>query len=443
MKWHLPTLALLFLFSVTVVAQKELTLDDCYQFALKNNTTLLRAKNQVSANAIDLQLSKNKMLPTADISAGHYFSFGKNIDPVTNDFVKENFSSGSLGIGTQLNILSGLNTVYSIKQSNYNLKAANEAQKRITLEVQSTIALAYARLLYGREQARFINSSIELTKKELEITNEKMNAGKVTKNEYYQVNARLQTELADLITALNDSLSATEELKQLIGLSYKDEINIASLDASTLATITAVSFSIPDLLQKTLSQHPAIAEAKFNAAAIAMGIKVAKSNMYPSLSLRGALLSNYTVGQKDVTGAKVSLFPQLDNNFGQNISLVFRMPLFSQLRNTGRIKKEIINYNNAGLLLKETENMIVKNTIQLINDFNAAKQKYTATLSAVEQNDLSYKILTEKYKLGLASSLELITIKDLLNTAVAKNLQAKVDLFFRHKMIELLIAELN
>jgi outer membrane protein TolC len=87
--------------------------------------------------------------------------------------------------------------------------------------------------------------------------------------------------------------------------------------------------------------------------------------------------------------------------------------------------------------------MIVKNTIQLINDFNAAKQKYTATLSAVEQNDLSYKILTEKYKLGLASSLELITIKDLLNTAVAKNLQAKVDLFFRHKMIELLIAELN
>ena len=76
--------------------------------------------------------------------------------------------------------------------------------------------------------------------------------------------------------------------------------------------------------------------------------------------------------------------------------------------------------------------------MQLINDFNAAKQKYIATLSAWQQNELSYDIITEKYKLGMLSSLELITSKDLLYSSLSKHLQARIDLFFKYKLIQLL-----
>jgi outer membrane protein len=438
MKRHYIILLLLTSVTEVTTAQKKFTLSECYQYARKNNPSLLRSQNQVSAGHIDLQLSKLKRLPSASINAEHYFAFGKNIDPVTNNFVTERFSGGYAGLGAQLNIISGFNTLYSIKQNKYSLKAAQKAQQRAELEVESAISLAYSKLLYSKEQAGLIRKNIEKTKTELEITNEKIIAGKVTRNEYYQVNARLQTELADLITAQNDSLYAGEELKQLMGLAYTDEFDITPLDSSAITEILNVIIMVPEMLEKILSDHPAIGEARMNAEAIRMGIHVARSYLYPSLSLRGNLFSNYNIDQTGNNGEKIPLYPQLNNNFGQNISIIFKAPVFSQMHNAGKIKKEKINLNNAALQIKETENIVIKNTLQLINDFNAAKQKYIATLSALQQNDLSYSIITEKYKLGMLSSLELITSKDLLSASLTRHLHARIDLFFKHKLIQLL-----
>ena len=419
-------------------AQKKFTLGECYQYARKNNPTLLKAQNQVTSSAIDLQLSKYKILPSASIAAEHYFAFGKNIDPVTNNFVNERFSGGYAGLGAQLNIISGFNTLYSIKQNKYKLQATQKAQQRIELEVESGISLAYSRLLYSREQAGLIRKNIEKTEAELEVTNEKIIAGKVTKNEYYLVNARFQSELADLITVQNDSLYAKEELKQLMGLNFRDEFDITPLDSSAITEIMSVQIVVPEMLEKILARHPAIGEARMDAEAVRMAVSVAKSYLYPTLSLKGSLSSNYNIGEKGTNGEKIPLYPQLDNNFGQNISLIIQVPIFSQMRNAGKIKKEKINLNNATLQIKETENIVVKNTMQLINDFNAAKQKYIATLSAWQQNELSYDIITEKYKLGMLSSLELITSKDLLYSSLSKHLQARIDLFFKYKLIQLL-----
>ena len=80
----------------------------------------------------------------------------------------------------------------------------------------------------------------------------------------------------------------------------------------------------------------------------------------------------------------------------------------------------------------------VTNAVQLINDFNTAKQKYTATAAAFDQNKLSYELYYEKYKLGQISSVELLTAQDILNMATSKYLQAWLQLFFQYKMLELL-----
>ena len=44
----------------------------------------------------------------------------------------------------------------------------------------------------------------------------------------------------------------------------------------------------------------------------------------------------------------------------------------------------------------------------------------------------------EKYRLGQANSLELITAKQILNDSNAKFLQAKFEVFFRYQLLRLL-----
>jgi outer membrane protein TolC len=61
----------------------------------------------------------------------------------------------------------------------------------------------------------------------------------------------------------------------------------------------------------------------------------------------------------------------------------------------------------------------------------------------LQQQKLSYEIYEEKYRLGQASSMELITAKDFLNTSTAKYLNAKFELIFRHQLIELLSSDFN
>ena len=108
------------------------------------------------------------------------------------------------------------------------------------------------------------------------------------------------------------------------------------------------------------------------------------------------------------------------------------------MQNSNRIKKEKINIKNAELDVELAKNTIVTNTVQLINDFNTAKQKYTATLAAFQQNKMSYELYHEKYRLGQISSVELLTARDILNTATSKYLQSKLQLFFQFHLLELL-----
>ncbi len=168
------------------------------------------------------------------------------------------------------------------------------------------------------------------------------------------------------------------------------------------------------------------------------GEKIARSSFYPSLSVSGNLNSNYNANRTNTNGLKIPIDRQLNDNLGQNININLRIPIFSQMENASRVKREKINISNAELAIQEAQNTVVTNTLQLVNDFNASKQKYTATLTAWEQNNLSYNLYEEKYRLGQISSVELLAARDILNTSTSGYLQARLQLYFQFQLLELL-----
>jgi outer membrane protein len=169
-----------------------------------------------------------------------------------------------------------------------------------------------------------------------------------------------------------------------------------------------------------------------------IGVKIARSNYFPSLSIGGNISSNYNVNQLNTSGQKTPLDAQLNNNLGQNININLNVPLFSQWENRNKVKKEKINIQNARLSTEEAKNAIITNTVQLINEFNFAKEKYGFNSTALELNKLSYSLYEEKYKLGQISSLELLNARDILNSYTARYVQSKLQLYFQFQVIELL-----
>lgn len=407
--------------------------------ALEKNISLQQAKNKVNANIIDQKTVQNKLLPSVSYNIGHYFSFGKNIDPVTNIFTYQSFSGGYTSVNLQLQLFDGFSRVNAVKQSTYLIQSSEYAKKRKELEILSNITLTYARVLFDKEQLEAVKSNMASTYKQIESVNEKIKVGRTTKYEAYIFNARLNTERANEVSIRNDLSAGLQELKNILNLPSRDTIDIAQVDTTFINNIYAANVSANKLIEAALQNHPAIQEAKMNEQAVRLGEKIARSNFYPSLSIGGNVISNYNVDQTNINGGKVPVNRQLNDNLGQNIYINLRIPIFSQMENSNQVKKERINISNAQLSIQEAENTVTTNIMQLVNDFNAAKQKYTATLSSWQQNIYSYSMYEEKYKLGLASSLELLTSKDILNASASNYIQAKLELFFKYKLLELVM----
>ena len=254
----------------------------------------------------------------------------------------------------------------------------------------------------------------------------------------YTFDARLNTERAEQVTWQNHSLAALQNLRQLLNLPATEDIAISFIDTAMLSTILNTHVAYNGLSDAIILNNPIIKQAEMAEQAAHFNEKIARSNMLPRLSVGGNLVSNYNVDQTNADNRKIPLSQQLNDNLGQNINISLRIPIFSQLENSNRVKKEKLNVANARLAIEEARNTVISNTLQLVNDFNAAKQRYIASQSAHEQNALSYALYAEKYRLGQISSVELITAKDILTTAASKFLQAKLQVYFQYKLLELL-----
>ena len=413
-------------------------LSQCYRVAIEHNIALKQAANDVNLNRITNKNAQYSILPSLSYNLGHYFSFGKNIDPVTNNFVYEGFSGGYTGVRVQLDLFSGFNRLNTIRQSAYAVESAEYLMKKKELDLLTNVTLAYARLLQNKEQLAVEANNLLSTEAQIKVVNEKIKVGRSTKYEAYLFNSRYNAELANVINLKNDSSSAVQELKQLMNLGHQQEFDIASLDTTILANISASQINTLEFIEMVLQKHPALKQLEMQEEVARIGVKIARSNYFPSLSIGGNISSNYNVNQLNTSGQKTPLDAQLNNNLGQNININLNVPLFSQWENRNKVKREKINIQNARLSTEEAKNAIITNTVQLINEFNFAKEKYGFNSTALELNKLSYSLYEEKYKLGQISSLELLNARDILNSYTARYVQSKLQLYFQFQVIELL-----
>lgn len=413
----------------------------CYKLALERNIGLKQAQNLINTNVIDHRIAQNSLLPSAYYNLGHYFSFGKNIDPVSNNFVFQRFSGGYTSVTLQTDVFKGFSRLNTIKQSVLLLQSAEYAKKTAELELLTNITILYARLLSDKEELNAQRDNIKSTERQLDVINEKVKVGRSTKYEGYLFSSRYHSELSNVISLQNDSALTVQDFRELLNIPYQQSFEIAPVDATMLSNILAKNIITSETLDATVQKHPAIKQAEMEEQAARLGERIAKANYYPILTVGGNVASNYNANQRYSNGGKIPLTTQINDNLGQNIYVSLHVPIFSQLENKNKINKEKINISNAELATQQAKNAIVTNTLQIINDFNSAKETYTANLNAWELNNLSYTLYEEKYKLGQISSLEVLNARDLLNTYTTKYIQAKLQLYFQYQLFQLLMNE--
>ncbi len=159
MRLKLFLLGIVFIGTIANGQTKEWTLQECIDYALENNLSVLQSQlnNQISENQV--QIAKNQKLPDLSANIGNDLLFGRSNVPVTNSsdlstsLRTDNFQrySATLGVGSNITIYNGRTLNLNEKKAAIDFQSNVWATEDLKNDISLNIVNLYLTVLLNRE----------------------------------------------------------------------------------------------------------------------------------------------------------------------------------------------------------------------------------------------------------------------------------------------------
>jgi outer membrane protein len=132
-------------------AQLIWSLEDCIQHAIENNITLKQQRLNEKNAHYTVQQSYANFLPDLNADGSHGYSFGRSVDPFTNEFSNERIMRQNAGVSSALVLFSGFQNVNYLKANLLRNTAIRYDTERLQNDISLIIAFAYMQILYNED----------------------------------------------------------------------------------------------------------------------------------------------------------------------------------------------------------------------------------------------------------------------------------------------------
>ena len=419
-------------------AQGNLTLENCIQLALDRNLGVKRQSLQVDLAKDKLQTSQAARLPGLEGFYSHNLSSGKTVNYEDYTYINTTYQDGNVGIQGTLPVFSGFSNWYLTKASKYAYLSESEKRKELEKSVTLEVTTAFLRILYCEELLAVAEAKLAATEEQLRMNEGFFNAGRMSKVEVLTLKSQVAQDNLSRIQAENDLKSAYLSLAQLLNLESASSLSIQR-PASLEGPLTLDILDPTKVYDFALSNHPGISSAELILKSREAGLAAMRAQISPSIALNGLVYSRYSeLGVNPLNPTAVYPYSlQLKDNMFSRATVNVSIPLFNQLQQRSRINQARIQTDDARLMLEEKK-LAVRKDIQLAyTDALNARAKYQATGEAVLSATESFNLTQEKYKNGLASSVEFKVAQNQLVQSQLTQIQTKYEYIIRAKILDL------
>lgn len=428
MKKYIFLLSLLF--TLQAQAQEGWTLRRCIDYAIEHNISIRQSAYTVEQDRVSVNTAKWARLPNANASLGQDFSWGRSASPVDNSYRDINSSRTSMSLSASVPLYTGNRLSKQLELSRLNLKASMEDLKKAQQDLSVNITSAYLQVLLNKELCMVANEQVALSKEQLLRLQKRLEIGKEAPAAIAEAEARVAQDELSAVQTDNSYRLALLDLSQLLELPTPEGFEVANPD-------TAFAFknlTPPDnIYTEALMQRPEIQAAQYRLGGAEKNIQIARSGYFPEISLDAGLGTNYY----SISGTGTDAFgKQLKNNLNKYVGVSLRMPLFDRFSTRNQVSTEKIRQQKLMLELENSKKTLYKEIQQAWYNAVAAESKYRSSNKAVQANETSFKLMTEKFANGKATSLEYNEAKTNLIKAESDRVQAKYDYLFRSKILD-------
>lgn len=408
------------------------TLRQCIEYALEHNITLKQRENSNKQRELDISNAKNSRLPDLNFGAGENLSFGRGLTK-DNTYTNNSTTSTDFSLSTSVPLLTGMRIPNQIKLSKLNLSAAVADLEKAKNDISTNVAQYYIQVIYNRELADIAKRQVSIDSMQVERLRIMMENGKASQVDVSQQESALAQSRLTLTNAQNDVSISLLNLSQMLELPSPEGFDIAipTLEDSNLPSLDA-SLSPDAIFAEAMNIKPEIAAEQIRLQGAEYAIKIAKADLYPTLSLRGGIGSNYY----ETSGFKSDGFgSQIKNNFSQSIGLNLSVPIFNRFQTKNNIKRAELDFYNQQLTLDNAKKALYKEIQQVYYNALSAKSRYESSVVAVKSSDAAFSLIQSKYENGKANITEFNESKNNVLKAQSDLVNAKYNYVYEIGLI--------
>lgn len=148
-------------------AQQVLTIQQAVDNTLRNNLQIKQAAFSAALSNETLSQSKNALLPTLNGSASYNKNFGRSIDPSTNQFISQQFSSANGSLSASADLFQGFQKINQIKQNKLLLAADQTNVEKIKNDLILQVVTSYMQILYNKDLLAASQQQLDVAKQTL------------------------------------------------------------------------------------------------------------------------------------------------------------------------------------------------------------------------------------------------------------------------------------
>jgi outer membrane protein len=445
-------------------AAKTLSLQECVNIALENNLRVKRGLYNLKGAQITLTQWKAAMLPSVNANTNYNKNFGGGVNPITQQFTSSNFDNMGINANASLLLFNGWRIQNSIRQYSIEYKATNEDLSKAKNDVILNVVTLYTNVVFNKELYSNADFQLKSSQEQLERIKKQVQAGSLPKANELNQEAQVATNEVNLINqenALNLSLLQLKQAMQMPGSTNLD-VAVPPIQLEDLV-LDQTPEQIYGISVQTM---PEIRSANLRVQSADYGLKAAKGNFYPTLSLNGSISSSYTNTSKlyslqdppfsrgaqpigetssgeliyqyepNLIPLDYSLGSQLQDKIFKGVGLNLRIPIFNNLQTRSAVQRAAISKETASITKQETENTLRQSIETAYNDAIAASKTYAATMKNVNAREEAYRMTKQRFEIGAANYVEYRISENDLFQAKSDLARAKYNFIFRKKLLD-------
>lgn len=406
----------------TSATPDTLRLQDCIDLALRQNPTILKAKEEIRRNQGVVVEVRAQAVPQVTASGSYQQVAKSTLDSIPVPGFPSVFGNQESPWTAQIQVSQ---LVYAGGRVNAALRAAKLSDQIATLGFQSAVADTildvrkdFYQILLDIALVDVREQSVKLLEDQLHDAQSRFDAGTVPHFNVLRAEVELENAKPPLISARNDLRISKESLVKLLAIDAPNQTNaFTSINFEGKLVYEHRAWELAAALAQATQHRPELLSAERQIHVAEANVQVASSGYKPQASVFG----NY--GWHDYSFTNRLEDTRDGWTLGANVSWA----LFDGMLTHGKITEARAQLQEANLDYADTRRQVELEVRQAYSDYLQTLELIEAEKKTVEEAEESLRLAEARFRAGTGTQLDVLSAQTALTEARSNEIQALHD----------------